>query len=115
MDLQEEVRRGHGRGWSFTKLSGKRPVLKQWQTAPPASLEQVLAWAEAGNVGLRTGPISGIVVIDIEQNAQKRPDDFPPTVTVETGGGGWHLYYQTRVPIQGIVGMIKKSGELQGI
>lgn len=49
---QTSVRRGHELGWSFTPLSGKRPLLKGWQDRPRETLEQALEWATQGNVGL---------------------------------------------------------------
>jgi hypothetical protein len=47
-------------------------------------------WPEA-NIGLVTGKISNLAVIDIEKGGDISP--FPETDTVTTGGGGWHLYY----------------------
>ena len=86
------VRDGYDRGWSYTPLSGKRPTLRAWQSAPRPSLDQCVQWAAAGNVGLRCGPASGVVVIDID-TTDISLDQFPRTVTVITPGGGRHLYY----------------------
>lgn len=92
--LVEEAARGHARGWRYTPLAGKRPTLDAWTSRPPASLEETLAWAAQGNLGVRTGPASGVVVIDIDAGKTPfTPDDYPATVTARTGGGGWHLYY----------------------
>ena len=54
-DLKGFIRYGHALGWSFTPLNGKRPTLKGWQDRPRETLEKALAWADQGNVGLRTG------------------------------------------------------------
>lgn len=91
-----EVTAGHERGWSFTPLNGKKPVQSGWQRATREALEQALAWAEAGNVGLRTGTISGLVVIDVDPGGHVDGLNLPPTVTALTGRpGGKHLYYRS--------------------
>jgi len=93
--LAENIRRCHPLGWSFTPLSGKRPTLTAWQSAPRESLEQALAWASEGNVGLRTGGPSGVVVIDADPGADVSELGLPPTVTVNTGRpGARHFYFR---------------------
>jgi KaiC/GvpD/RAD55 family RecA-like ATPase len=47
-------------------------------------------WPDA-NIGIVTGKISGLTVVDVEAGGKF---DFPRTFTVETGGGGRHFYYQ---------------------
>ncbi len=95
------VRYGYGLGWSFTPLDGKRPVLKGWQSAPRESLEQALEWAARGNVGLRTGRASGIVVIDVDPGADIEPLDLPGTATALTGReGAFHLYFRHDRPLK---------------
>ncbi len=58
-------------------------------------------WPEA-NVGLRTGVVSGLVVLDVdpdhggEASLGELVDAYealPETLEVRTGGGGWHLYF----------------------
>lgn len=91
----DEIVAGDQRGWTFTPLDGKKPTLAKWQKAPRPSIEDVASWIAAGhNVGLRTGAASGVVVVDIDPDAGKTPDHFPPTLTAITGRGGWHLYYR---------------------
>jgi putative DNA primase/helicase len=63
-------------------------------------------WWDAGtpyNIGIRTGKVSGIVVIDVdprhggdESLAQLEAEhgDLPPTWRVITGAGGQHIYFQ---------------------
>ena len=84
--LMLNVRIGHGRGWSFTPLAGKRPILKAWQNAPRETLDQALAWAAQGNVGLRTGRISGVVVIDVDEGGSVESLALPSTITASTSG-----------------------------
>ena len=83
--LIANVRYGHGLGWSFTPLNGKRPMLRRWQSRPRETLQQALAWAEQGNVGLRTGRVSGVVVIDVDAGGEVDALDLPETVAVHTG------------------------------
>ena len=86
----------HELGWAFIPLNGKIPVRQDWQHGPPASLAQVSAWERASvNLGLRTGSASGgIVVVDIDlPKGAVLPANLPVTATVETGGGGLHMYY----------------------
>jgi len=93
--LSGYVEYGYRLGWSFTSLVGKRPILKAWQSLPRESLEEALSWASKGNVGLRTGRVSGIVVVDVDPGADVSDLDLPPTLRVNTGrAGGYHLYYR---------------------
>lgn len=90
----EEVRAGFERDWAFLPLDGKRPIQKGWSQKARPRLEQCVAWAKQGNVGLRTGVISNLVVVDLDEGCDTTGMDLPPTVTVVTGSGGRHLYYQ---------------------
>ena len=91
----EEVRAGIAREWVFTPLKGKRPIRKQWQKEPPAAPEDALRWAAEGNVGLRTGAVSGVTVIDEDSSKGGSVADLglPETIAVNTGGGGRHYYF----------------------
>ncbi len=84
------------RGWALTPLRGKVPVSAGWQAAPKAEASQAITWARAGNVGLRTGAVSGIVVIDVDtaKGGDASGLHLPRTVTVITGSGGLHLYFR---------------------
>ena len=98
-DLAGYVEYGYRLGWSFTPLNGKAPVLKGWQKRPRESLTDALRWAREGNVGLRTGRASGVVVIDADDGADLSGLGLPATVTVNTGGNGLHLYYRCDRPL----------------
>jgi predicted P-loop ATPase len=78
----------------------KRPLIK-WEGAQTnkADESQLDIWAvdyPDSGVGIVTGKVSGITVIDIDvKNAEKTPlDSFPETYTVQTPSGGYHLYYE---------------------
>lgn len=55
-------------------------------------------WPKA-NIGIVTGAISGIIVLDIDmpygmQTIRKNKYALFPTPIVRTGGGGWHYIYK---------------------
>jgi len=92
----EEALRAHERGWSLTPLRGKKPVLKGWTSRPKPSAEDVGRWARSGNVGLRTGKVSGVVVIDEDRSKGGSVEELvlPTTVTAITGSGGSHFLFR---------------------
>jgi hypothetical protein len=96
------------RGWSVLPVRprDKRPLLR-WetlQTRRPAESD-LESWFEQwpdANIGVVTGEISNLVVIDIDpihggddslDRLQQRYGPLPPTVEATTGGGGRHLYF----------------------
>lgn len=66
---------------------------KEYQSRLPTEQEVTAWWKEYpnANVGIVTGEISGLTVIDVEKGGEWK--HFPPTTTIQTGGGGVHLYY----------------------
>ena len=97
------------RGWSVIPMEprGKRPLV-QWAEYQQrrATAEELSAWYRrwsSANVGIVTGAISGIVVLDVDQRhggalslAQLDIElgPLPSTVEAATGGGGRHLYFR---------------------
>ncbi len=95
-------------GWSVIPMQarGKRPVAswREFQHRRP-SVQEVAAWFEGQpelNVGVVTGSVSGIVVLDVDvahggqrslESLQARHGPVPRTVEALTGGGGRHLYF----------------------
>jgi hypothetical protein len=113
--LAASVRDGYARGWAYTPLQGKRPTLKGWNTRPRASLDESLAWAAAGNVGVRTGAASGgLVAIDADEGADLASLNLPPTLTVETGRNGIHLYYHAATPVANSSGKLGPHIDVRG-
>ncbi len=90
----------HREGWSPipTKHRSKEPSLAQ--LAPylrrRASTEELNAWSWDG-VGLVTGPVSGILVLDVdgpEGEAALKKHGHPITPMARTASGGLHLYFR---------------------
>lgn len=79
----------------------KRPLLKSWkefQERAPTEEEVRSWWAKwpEANVGIVTGKVSGIIVVDIDtyKTDHVELDTFPQTFTVLTGNKGYHLFYE---------------------
>lgn len=94
------------------RAKGKHPRYK-WKafTKKRASREQIIAWWDRfpeSNIGIVTGSISGIAVIDVDgenglsslEEAGLPVSELPVTPSAITGGGGLHFIY--RNPIQGV-------------
>jgi archaellum biogenesis ATPase FlaH len=59
-----------------------------------ATTEEIEAWLNAFpqmQLGIVTGAISKLIVVDVEKGGD--PSWLPETAIVNTGGGGWHYYY----------------------
>ncbi len=98
------------RGWAVVPLNGKRPVLEQWTKSPVTSMAEVeLHWRGscARNVGICTGSVSGLLVLDVDP--RNGGDDtladlvaefgpLPSTLVVATGGGGEHYFFRAPEP-----------------
>jgi hypothetical protein len=97
-----------GRGWSIIAIrpGDKRPLVhwEEFQHRRPSGAEAgawFCRWREAG-IGIVTGAISGLVVIDIDvrhggdvalEHLEREHGRLPTTVECQTGGGGRHLYF----------------------
>ena len=82
--------------------AGKHPVKPKWQENYIKSreeLEEILCRRPNANFGIITG--NGLVVIDVDarhgglESLEQIRDLINPTMTVKTGGGGYHFYYTT--------------------
>lgn len=98
----------HTRGYSVIPVykTSKKPVVKWTQYQKQiADEEQVEKWFDTEknyNIGIITGTISGITVIDIDvkNKIKTRHEIFPETYTVRTPSGGYHLYYEYTDKVQ---------------
>jgi hypothetical protein len=97
-----------GWGWGIVPIEsrGKRPLVRWEELQRRLPLrgdvrEWFRRWPNA-NLGIVTGKISGIAVIDVDPRhggaealaaLEREYAPLPPTVAVSTGGGGRHLYF----------------------
>lgn len=97
------------RGWSVIPVEprGKRPLVKweAFQNRLPTK-DEILAWVRRwplANVGIVTGTVSGLVVLDIDPGhggddsliiLEREHGALPSTIEALTGGGGRHVYFQ---------------------
>jgi len=97
------------RGWSVVPVQprGKRPLVRwtpfQQSRASRADVEHWFArWPDA-NLGVVTGAVSGLVVLDVDAGhggegslaaLERLHVPLDPTVESRTGGGGRHLYFR---------------------
>ena len=113
-DLETNVCDGYERGFSFTPLDGKKPLLKCWQTRRRAPLSKVLEWVHRGcNLGIRTGRASGLIGID-DDGGDVASLNLPQTWTCITGSGKRHYYFRTTVAIKSSVGKIGPKIDIRG-
>ncbi len=85
---------------------GKQPILGRWQEQATTDPDVISGWWERwpdSNVGLVTGPRSGLAVLDVDPRSggtdslaelEERVGALPGTVQSVTGGGGAHLVYR---------------------
>lgn len=97
------------RGWSVAPVQprAKRPLVR-WTVRQhlPAAPDEVQRWFRRwpdANVGIVTGAVSGLVVLDVavahggDASLERLEREFgalEPTVESITGGGGRHLYFR---------------------
>jgi hypothetical protein len=88
-------------GFSIIPLLPKEKIpavpWKEYQTIKPA-MDKLSEWFSDGknNIGIVTGEISGVVVVDLDSGAAQtfaKKNGFPDTPSVRTGKG-CHLYYK---------------------
>lgn len=96
------------RGWSALpfRARDKRPAVawiefQQRRAGPDEAQDWFRQWPDA-NVGIVTGAISGVVVLDVDpahggeaslEQLEHEHGPLPHTLEARTGGGGRHLYF----------------------
>lgn len=92
-------------GWSIlpVKPEQKRPYMTNWlqYTRTRATADTVNNWfrtLSGAGVGVVTGRISGMVVLDVENYCKEPIEEilkrWPTRMVSRTGSGGYHLFYQ---------------------
>jgi hypothetical protein len=78
----------------------KKPLIKweHYQKEHATEADLITWWKRwpDARIGIVTGIISGIVVVDIDPRHGGKVEGakFPSTLTSLTGGGGWHFFYK---------------------
>lgn len=101
----DEVKTYLDYGWSIlpVKPEEKRPFMTNWlqYNHVKASRETVDNWfthLTGAGVGLVTGKISNIIVLDVENYCKIPLEEllkrYPTQMVSQTGSGGYHLFYQ---------------------
>jgi hypothetical protein len=111
-----------GYGWSIipVRVSSKLPAIpwKKYQTEY-ATDEELKEWFENKNqedvgIGLVTGRLSNVVVVDLDSYKENAPQiELNTPVKVKTGGGGTHGYFKYREGIRNTV-EFKKATDIRG-
>ena len=87
---------------------GKRPLIKAWPDNATSDIDKIRDWwakTPAANVGLPTGSVNSIFVLDVDvkndaggleslRELEQQFGPIPPTGTVTTPTGGLHFYFQ---------------------
>jgi len=90
-------------GWSIVPLHGKAPAIQRWKEYQTrlATFDEASVWFTSlsrmpSGVGIVTGSLSGLVVVDCDSSDDARywSQRHPASpMVVATGGGGVHYYY----------------------
>jgi hypothetical protein len=74
----------------------KKPIIKEWQRLTLADTETILRGflnPKVNAIGLLTGSVNGVFVLDVDPGADMTDKNVPPTVCVKTGRG-MHYYFK---------------------
>lgn len=94
------------RGWRVFPTNGKRPRIREWQKRATTDAAQIREWWQGwpvADIGIATGELSGLVVLDVDTKEDRRGDAsllnlidrIGPLRFVAhaiTGSGGDHFY-----------------------
>ena len=112
------------KGWSAIPMKGKRPMVAwkpfQGGRAEESQIRQWFSASDPTGVGIVTGKISNIFVLDVDVGPEKAGQEslgrlqldhgpLPDTLWVRTGGGGQHFYF--RLP-EGVE--VRNATDLEG-
>lgn len=106
-------------GRSDCSSAGKHPLVRRGLYEATTDSKQIQSWWRrwrSANVGIATGAVSGIVVIDVDlpaafaSLARLIEAKLPTTLTGFTGGGGVHLVYSSHDEVLG-----NSAGRLPGL
>ncbi|TSC64532.1 MAG: hypothetical protein G01um101493_99 [Microgenomates group bacterium Gr01-1014_93] len=85
-----------------------------WQKRIMSPEEVDFSWMQFDHVGITTGKISGITVVDVDTKNIVLPADFPKTYTVESRKG-YHYYFKYHPAVKQTQDSRDKDGKLLNI
>lgn len=118
--LQQALHYLKDKKWSVIPIGkNKRPLInwKKYQEEK-ASEEEIIDWFKKypdANLGVVTGKISDLIVVDIDPRHDGSDELFRDIKTLKskTGGGGWHYFFQFEEGIQNNAN-IKQGIDIRG-
>lgn len=98
--LEAAIRYADERKWRVLPVKGKQPLIKAWTQAASLDKPQIESWWKQwpdAEVGILTGPESGIDVVDIDPGGEESLKSLalPHTLEARTPRGGRHLFYKS--------------------
>lgn len=99
------------KGLSVIPVGTNKKPLIQWlkYQTQKATEDQIIKWWKQFpkvNIGIVTGSISDISVLDIDPlNGGKTPKGIPVTLTSKTQSGGWHYYFKYEKDLHNMAGL----------
>lgn len=117
-NMQAEASRLLQIGWSVIPMGGKAPFMawREFQSRHP-SQEEITGWWSrwpTANVGIVTGRVSGIVVLDVDSLEAQRliqshgPTPDTPIARSGRADGGMHLYFRfPEMEVRTITGLFR--------
>lgn len=116
----EAAKKCYWRGWAIFPLrpNTKVPITAHGFKDATRSMDMINSWwarTPDANIGIATGTVSGIAVVDIDvknkapgkKNIKIIKGLVPKTLTVRTPSGGWHYYYSTKEALPSRNGFLK--------
>ncbi len=101
MSIREAAFEYLSKGWSPIRLRAREKIpAGPWALyqEEKATHEEVENWPDESNVGIVTGGVSGILVVDFDPKNGGDADawlrEYPTPCVVDTGSGGVHAYYR---------------------
>ncbi|MBI4035900.1 bifunctional DNA primase/polymerase [Candidatus Daviesbacteria bacterium] len=101
MTLKEAAVKYLAKNWPVIPInpSSKKPCVESWKDYQGRlpTIEEVENWWTLwpwANIGVVTGKLAGITVVDIDPRHGGSTEGLTDTVKAQTGGGGWHYLYE---------------------
>lgn len=111
------------KGWLVFPSLNKKPLVK-WGTESTTDPDLIHTYFEMHperDVCIKTGALSGLVVVDWDAYKQDRPDVWPltpappVTYTTRTPKGGWHYYFKhPGYPVSNSAGHLAEFVDVRG-